>query len=135
VKNVEPGMRLQQSVLVATAGLCLAACAANAATPNHPPPNKPDGSIIGTFRIQGGPYPGINRPLSGTIEIHVGSETGQVVATTTAKAGHFTVAVPAGRYVAVGRTGSGSSLLCTSGEAKAVHATKTVHLAVYCDVP
>jgi hypothetical protein len=128
-------MRLRQGVLVATAGLCLAACAANAAAPSHPPPNKADGTIVGTFRIQGGPYPGINRPLSGRIEIHLGSESGRVVATTTAKAGHFTVAVPTGRYVAVGRTGSGSSLLCSSGEAKTVHATKTVNVAVYCDVP
>jgi hypothetical protein len=128
-------MRLQQSVLAVTAGLCLAACAASAATPNHPPPNQADGTIVGTFRIQGGPYPGINRPLSGKIEIHAGSESGRVVATTTAKAGHFIVTVPAGQYVAVGRTGSGSSLLCTSGEAKTVHATKTVHIAVECDVP
>jgi hypothetical protein len=128
-------MRLHLSLPAAALALCLAGCATTAAASDHGSTASSQATIVGTFRIIGGPYPGINRPLSGVIKIHVGSESGRVVAVTTAKAGHFTVAVPPGQYVAVGTSGSQSSLICTSGEAKTVHAQKTSRFAVSCDVP
>jgi hypothetical protein len=96
-------------------------------------PTKATVTIHGTFRIQGGPYPGINRPLSGQITIHAGSETGRVVGTVDAVAGHFHATVAPGRYVLVGKDSGGSDLLCTADTtALAGH---IAHAPVRCDVP
>jgi hypothetical protein len=119
---------------VAAVAVCAAGCSSTPATAISPPA-KATVNVVGTYRIQGGPAPGINRPLSGTIVIHANSETGKVVETVTAVKGHFTTTVAPGRYVAVGTTGSGASVICTSGLAATATAGHTLHLNVRCDVP
>lgn len=90
-------------------------------------------TIVGTFRIEGGPAPGINRPLSGQITIHAGSATGRIVGTATAVSGHFHSTVAPGRYVLVGTTNHVTGALCTADTtALAGH---TAHVGVRCDVP
>ncbi len=121
------------------AALGLAACVAGAAgcatTSAHASgqPAKATVTIRGTFRIQGGPYPGINRALSGRITIHAGTATGKVVGTANAVSGHFRATVAPGHYVLVGQDSEGSDLLCTA-DTTAV-AGHVAHAAVRCDVP
>jgi hypothetical protein len=119
---------------LAAFAVCAAGCGDTPATASSQPA-KATVNVVGTYRIQGGPAPGINRPLSGTIVIHVNSETGKIVDTVTAVKGHFTATVAPGRYVAVGTTGSGASLICSSGLATTATAGHTLHLNVRCDVP
>jgi ABC-type Fe3+-hydroxamate transport system substrate-binding protein len=122
--------RLILGILAASVAMAAAGCGTSSAAPSQ----SSTATIAGTFRIEGGPYPGINRPLSGEITIHTGSATGRVVARVDAVAGRFQVKVPPGRYVAVGQSERVGGIGCQSsvGTASANH---TVHLAVSCDVP
>ena len=71
-------------------GLGLGGCASNTASAiTTGGPTNATTTIVGTFRIQGGPYPGINRPLNGPIEIRANTATGRIVARTTAEHGKF----------------------------------------------
>jgi hypothetical protein len=112
--------------------LSAAGCGSGGSTANGQPA-KATVTIRGTFRIQGGPFPGINRPLSGLITIHAGSETGKVVGTVNAVDGHFQTTVAPGRYVVVGKDSGSADLLCTvDTTALAGH---IAHAPVRCDVP
>jgi hypothetical protein len=113
-------------------GLCLVGCGSSS-TPGNGNGATPTATIVGAFRIEGGPAPGINRPLDGQITIHAGTTTGHVVATVTAVSGHFRATVPPGRYVAVGKSDGESGIPCT-GSATAL-AGHTSHVTVTCDVP
>jgi hypothetical protein len=119
---------------LAAFAVCAAGCGDSPATASTQPA-KATVDVVGTYRIQGGPAPGINRPLSGTIVIHSGSETGKIVDTVTATNGHFHATVAPGSYVAVGTTGSGAHLICTSGLPAKAKPGHTLHLNVRCDVP
>jgi hypothetical protein len=127
-------MRIRLSLGVVALAVCLAGCSSSTSAPSSRS-QASDGTIIGSFRIVGGPSPGINNPLSGTIEIHLMSATGRVIATTTAVSGHFRVAVPPGDYVATGTSARQSGVPCTSDSRTDVRAKATAHLTVSCDVP
>ena len=118
-----------------TLALLAAGCGHSQSTPGDLTGGHRDATIAGRFRIVGGPAPGINRPLSGRIEVHAGTATGKVVAvTSTTSSGVFSVSVPAGRYVLVGLTGHSTGAACTSGLPTPV-AGQTARATVQCDVP
>jgi hypothetical protein len=114
--------------------LALAVVAAGCGTSSAASSPSSTATIAGTFRIEGGPYPGINRPLSGEIAIHRGSQSGPVVVRVDAVAGRFQVKVSPGRYVAVGQSARVGGIGCVS-TARSVSADQTVHVTVSCDVP
>jgi hypothetical protein len=123
---------MQRQLILGMVSLALAAagCGASAAAASQ----NSTATIAGTFRIEGGPYPGINRPLSGEIAIHQGSETGAIVARVNAVAGRFQAKLPPGRYVAVGQSERVGGVGCVSTVTTA-SAGQTAHVAVSCDVP
>jgi hypothetical protein len=129
-----PKLALAAAALFVGGALCAAGCASGSSGGDASgQPVKATVAMVGTFRIQGGPAPGINRPLSGTITIHAGSATGKVVDTVTATSGHFHATVAPGRYVLVGTTAHLTGAMCTT-DATAI-AGHTVHVGVNCDVP
>jgi hypothetical protein len=123
---------MQRQLILGLVSLALAAagCGANAAAASQ----NSTATIAGTFRIEGGPYPGINRPLSGEIAIHRGGESGPIVARVDAVAGRFQVKLPPGRYIAVGQSARVGGIGCVSTVATAT-ADQTARVAVTCDVP
>jgi hypothetical protein len=94
-------------------------------------------TVVGRFRIVGGPYPGINRATSGHIQIRANTAKGKIVDTVAAPNGRFSASLPAGTYVFVGRAngmGTGGQG-CTTGQAIALRAGATAKITVRCDVP
>jgi hypothetical protein len=130
-------MRQLATIGVLAIGLCLAGCSSSSApaTGNNGGGTSvaPTATIIGTFRIQGGPAPGINRPLDGKITIHANSQTGQVVGSVIASKGRFRTTIAPGRYVFVGMSSRVGGVGCTAS-ATALGG-QTVHVNVRCDVP
>jgi hypothetical protein len=121
---------------LAALALLAAGCGHSQSSPGNPTGGHGDGTIAGRFRIVGGPAPGIDRPLSGRIDVHAGAATGKVVAvTSTTSSGAFSVSVSAGRYVLVGLTGHSTGASCTSGLPTTVAAGQTARAIVQCDVP
>jgi hypothetical protein len=123
---------MQRQLILSVLALAVAATACGTSSAATSP--KSAATIAGTFRIEGGPYPGINRPLSGEIEIHSGTLSGAVVARVDAVDGRFTVKVPPGTYVAVGQSARVGGVGCVASP-RTVTADQTVHVTVSCDVP
>jgi hypothetical protein len=90
-------------------------------------------TVVGSLHIVGGPYPGIDHLIDGTIEAHAGSLHGSVVATTTTTHGRFSLDLPPGTYVLTGN-GTGNGLFCTASPSR-VRAGLTTHAKVVCPVP
>jgi hypothetical protein len=75
---------------------------------------RPSG-IAGTLRVVGGPPPGINRPVAGTVRVVSSSGVGCDVSV--GPAGFFDVTLPTGRYTVTGYSpsfGNGKGL-CSAG--------------------
>jgi hypothetical protein len=136
------------AVLMAVCVALLAGCHATkqlASTgPSHIAPGEvlAHGTIIGAFRIVGGPAQvdgsTPHHPLRGTMTVHSHKATGQVVATTKVpRSGRFRIDVAPGRYVLVGKTpqitGPGGG--CPAFHPVTVAAGQTVHIHVFCEVP
>jgi hypothetical protein len=102
------------------------------ATPSHA-----KAAVAGRFRIVGGPYPGINHPLSGTIEVHVRSLRGPVAARVKAVDGTFAVRLAPGAYVFAGKSGqlTGDGPGCSSDRPVSIRSGRTNLITVQCDVP
>ena len=79
--------------------LVLAGCSDDVGNPNPTPTDAPDQgvSVTGTFRVQGGPTPGIDEPLGGTVTFD-----GPASEEVDAPNGTFTVALPPGTYTVTG---------------------------------
>lgn len=87
------------------------------------------GGVDGTFRVGGGPYPGIDEPLSGTITF-----TGPVTERVSASDGTFTVGLPPGEYKVSGQPeGHFAAVICASTTVT-VAAAKTERVDVACAV-
>jgi hypothetical protein len=117
--------------------LCAVGCThSSPATP--PPATVPatsahdTASIVGTFEVVGGPAPGLNRPLSGSIEIHLGSESGRIVDTVPATDGHFHALVAPGHYVLVGRSVHLPDAACSTAVTAIV--SHAAHVQVRCQI-
>jgi hypothetical protein len=92
--------------------------------------------VRGTFRMVGGPYPGISRPLQGTITVHENTRDGKVVQTvTTDKHGKFATFLPPGRYWFVGTSRHITGMGCPNVHAVTVTAAATAHVQVVCAIP
>lgn len=85
-------------------------------------------SIVGTFEVVGGPAPGLSRPLSGRIAIHLDSATGRVVDTIEAVDGHFHALVAPGHYVLAGQSVHLPDQTCTAAATAVVSHTAHVHI-------
>jgi hypothetical protein len=75
------------------------------------------GTVIGQYRLTGGPAPGVNRALQGTIWAYAGSielsELDQAMAVAhvrTDASGNFTMSLKPGSYSLVGAQGSSGSV-------------------------
>jgi uncharacterized protein (DUF2126 family) len=92
----------------------------------------PSGTLLGSIRVAGGPPPGINLSVNGTVVAH-GDVT--VSAKATAKNG-FVLRLPAGTYALDGTTtyiGGGGH--CTAAAKVTVDDNKTSHMRLQCDIP
>ena len=71
-------------------------------TPSPQPTPAATGSVAGTFRVNGGPYPGVDKPLSGTVTFD-GRGTEEV----TTPDGTFNLELPPGTYTVTGQPQEG----------------------------
>lgn len=80
--------------------LALTGCSDSDSSPKSDPTRQVDQAVrvAGTFRINGGPAPGIDEPLSGTVTFD-----GPVTEDVGAVSGTFTVGVPPGEYTVTGQ--------------------------------
>lgn len=62
------------------------------------------GRVVGTLRVLGGPAPGDNRGIAGTVTLT--DSKGRRFDATASSTGEFSVQVPAGTYTIYGRTPS-----------------------------
>src|SRR5665213_2944109 len=108
-------MKCSTSVVVALAGVVTVASGCN----NQMPIARadPTGTIVGQYRVAGGPAPGINRPEPGTIWAYAGridmsqlmraESIGHVQTDSTGK---FTLRLKPGEYTLLGAQGSGGTV-------------------------
>jgi hypothetical protein len=84
------------ALVAAAAVVALAGCSGLGGSESQGSTRQPDPdvSLTGTFRVVGGPTPGIDKPLVGTLTFE-----GPVTEETTATHGTFTVDLPPGDYV------------------------------------
>jgi hypothetical protein len=89
--------------LIVVAGLAFALAACN---------NDPKGAVAGDYRFAGGPAPGLDRPLPGTIWAYPGHVGVSALDTAepaghvdTDAAGHFVLALSPGNYTLMGAQG------------------------------
>lgn len=92
------------------------------------------GTINGSFREAGGPAPGFNRPLSGTITVRRGGLAGPVAAMVFAHDGRFRVSVGIGVYGLVGTSPSVVGVRCANTSLVDVRAFATTDAAVVCSI-
>lgn len=71
-------------------------------TPSPRPSSAVTGRVDGTFRANGGPYPGVDEQLSGTITFD-----GPVTEKVAAPGGTFTLELPPGTYTVTGQPREG----------------------------
>lgn len=76
----------------------------------------PSTPVTGTFHEVGGPPPGINRPLVGTITVYSGTSASgiQVTVVHTDANGRFQAVLSPGTFFFVGRSSDVSGIPCTS---------------------
>lgn len=120
---------IASTVGVAILLTALAGCIEGVATPL--PPSKPSTvvSVDGTFRVSGGPHPGIDAPLSGTVTFE-----GPVTEKVSAADGLFTAGLPPGEYKATGQPeGHFATATCLSTTVT-VAARHTERIKVVCIV-
>jgi hypothetical protein len=98
------------------------------------------GTVGGDYRVVGGPAPGVNHPLLGTIWAYSGRVAWDQTSSSTAVAhvrtdsgGHFDLRLPVGEFTLFGSQGTSDSLSssgCGLPQVVDVHASKpqTVHL-------
>jgi hypothetical protein len=88
--------------------------------------STPDGLVVGTLELVGGPSPGGPYPLTGTVFARAGSNKGKVVASARAGSdGGFQVRLPSGTFVL-----TLTSPLSIGGDCHSDPVTVSPHLAV-----
>ena len=95
----------------------------------HSRPPKDLGVVTGSLHVVGGPYPGIDRGVQGTVRLT--GANGHHRSVTTDAQGTFAVALPAGRYTV--RGGPSWRPNCP-GNPVTVTAGTVVHARVQCDI-
>ena len=77
----------------------LTGCSDDGSSPDPAPTGQADAgfSVTGTFRVSGGPAPGIDKPLGGTVTFG-----GPVSEEVSAGNGTFAVTLPPGKYIVTG---------------------------------
>jgi predicted lipoprotein len=99
-------------------------------------PDRQAANVRGTFRMVGGPYPGISRPLTGTITIHQQNHDGPVVKTVqTATRGTFATRLSPGRYWFVGTSSHVTGVGCANLHAVTVTDGGVARVQVVCAIP
>lgn len=98
-------------------------------TPSPQPTSATVGSVDGTFRVNGGPSPGLDEPLSGTITFE-----GPVMEEVSAAHGTFTVALPPGEYKVTGLPEGHFAAATCSSTTVTVTALRTERVEVACAV-
>ncbi len=105
--------------------------------------HAPDGTVVGEYRLVGGPAPGVNEPYPGTIWAYTGSigwarakDARAFAHVSTDAAGRFSMSLPPGRYTLLG-AGGGSldSSGCGSPTVVDVLASARVVAHLWCSVP
>jgi hypothetical protein len=114
--------------LLALVGLIVLLAAAGCGSAEHGrrPPSTP---VTGRFHEVGGPDPGLDRPLVGTITVYNGTDASgtQVTVVRTDAKGRFTVDLNPGTFFFVGRSADVGGIPCTSdGPVTLTHAPATV---------
>jgi hypothetical protein len=97
--------------------------------------HAPTGTVDGSMHEVGGPAPGLDRPLSGTLTTTATDGTQQTA--TVDKDGRFSIDVPPGRYTVVGRSplyGSGHYTCGSDTGPVVVLAGGLVHVDLFCPI-
>ena len=124
--------RFAVSVLLGAAVLLAAmtGCSVEGAddTPSPQPTPAATGSVAGTFRVSGGPLPGVDEPLSGTVTFD-----GRGAEEVTTPDGTFNLELPPGTYTVTGQPQEGrfAPTTCPS-ETVTVVADQVTTVAVSC---
>lgn len=130
------------ALLVLVGALALSACQHTVAMTQRPLTtcgncgDRNAANVLGTFRMVGGPAPGISRPLSGTIAIHKNNRNGRIVKTVHAAGrGMFATFLPTGRYWLVGTSPQfdGSRRGCPTVHPVSVATSQPVVVRVVCE--
>lgn len=100
MKRFDVTVLLGAAVLLATMTSCSFEGADD--TPSPRPAPAATGSVAGTLRVHGGPYPGVDKPLSGTVTFD-GRGTQEV----TTPDGTFALELPPGTYIVTGQPQEG----------------------------
>ena len=100
MKRFDVTLPLSAAVLLAA----MTGCSIEGAddTPSPQPTPTAIGGVSGTFRVSGGPYPGVDEPLSGIVAFD-GRGTEEV----TASDGTFALELPPGTYTVTGQPQEG----------------------------
>jgi hypothetical protein len=103
------------------------------------------GSVVGDYRVVGGPAPGVDHPLRGVIWAYRGRVTWDQSSHSTAVAhvrtdagGRFDLRLPVGEFTLIGSQGASESLPpsgCGSPLVVHVHASKSQTVHLVCSVP
>jgi hypothetical protein len=107
--------------------------------------NHEFGSVVGDYRLVGGPAPGINQGLRGTIWAYRGrvarddalNSTAVAYVVRTDSRGRFDLRLPVGEFTVFGSHGSSSSLRRSGCGSRVVdvHASESQSVHVVCDIP
>jgi hypothetical protein len=99
-----------------------------------------EGAAIGTFRLEGGPFPGLDEGVAGRVTFRSTSPgSSPSFSTTTAGDGEFSIVVPPGRYAVTAESpmieGNGQEMRCAAPGPVVVKRGVTANVSVSCDVP
>jgi hypothetical protein len=130
---------MSQRAALTTVVLVGAAAMSSCGTPHE------SGSAVGDYRVVGGPAPGVNEPVRGTIWAFSGRVTWDHAFNSTAVAhvrtdsgGRFDLRLPAGEFTLFGSAGASDSLPsngCGSPLVVDVHASKSQTVHLVCSIP
>jgi hypothetical protein len=97
--------------------------------------STPTGTVTGTLRIAGGPYPGINNPTTGRVVLTpIGAASGKTRSVHVGASGHFTFRSHAGSYDLLGYPGFTGSQPCAV-VTTIIRGKHTSHADVTCAIP
>ena len=135
------GMRHGVLVIAVTGAVACTSSPTNhpgqASSSASPPSSTTDtGTVSGRLLLVGGPSPGIERGLAGTIVVRSAAKSGPIVTSVDAKAnGSFRVDLPPGHYVFIGRSSSLQGVGCMGTHPVTVAASHLATVQVVCPVP
>lgn len=131
---------MKRLAVVGTA-LAVVATVASGCTSNHPP----TGTVAGTYRLTGGPSPGVNRAEPGTVWAYAGRVTLSQMLTiqavahvNTNAAGRYALTLRPGQYTLLGAQGLSHSVKadgCGAPVVVRVRASTRTSVDLVCSVP